>query len=345
MPDSLLIHESPLQNLLTACKNYPGGEPDELLSEATTLFIRDALAESTVLSAAVKALPVLPPHGASWLAVVIAATIEHGGEADLTTDAVLSLFLSWLPKLPIIDNDEEAVESYPEPTSEQSELLSALPYLSQSLVAHLSRMPLIRAELAGDVELLNRLDELSGYSHGITWIHELLLRQSGSLVLLHMPSQTGLRIKYENIGNCFHLFSLIQHVVGNQISGAKTPNLSIAAAALGDSQDQVSDNAWWHYGSPLSATPALLASIWGEATISSIPEINGEQVILLWPPVLQSRSWDAGFFNPQLEAAKPNVSVINRLSPEEFQAWLRNLGINTDEQSNKKTNRAWWKFW
>lgn len=340
-----ITSDSSLQRLLTACSSYHGGQPEETLLEASNYFANDVLTGEASASDAAVALRDLPPHGASWLAVVLAATIERGLEPELTTQAVLSLLLSWLQKLPVVNQDVDGEESYPEPTPEQSELLSALPHLSQSLVAHLSRMPLVREELASDVELLNRLDDLSGYSHGITWIHELLLRKSGTLVLLHVPSQTGLRIKYENVGNCFHLFSLIQHVVGNQIPGAKEPNTSIAAAALGDSGDQVSDSAWWHYGSPLSATPDLTASIWGEASISSIPSINGEQVILLWQRLLESRSWDAGFFSPQLEAAKPNINVDGFLTLNELNNLLECLGIGVVQQPKKIITRPWWRFW
>jgi len=71
-------------------------------------------------------------------------------------------------------------------------------------------MPGRRAELAQDMRLLDRLQELESHSHGAVWVREMLLRRSGSLVLLHQPSGTGFRLRYENVASCFHLFSLIQ---------------------------------------------------------------------------------------------------------------------------------------
>ena len=48
-------------------------------------------------------------------------------------------------------------------------------------------------------------------------------------------------------------------------------------------------------------------------------------VMLLWPPVLGTRSWNAGFFDPHL-AAMPADVVERQLTPDEVDAWLTRFG-------------------
>lgn len=50
-------------------------------------------------------------------------------------------------------------------------------------------------------------------------------------------------------------------------------------------------------------------------------------MLLLWPPLLGSRSWDSGFFGPALEALPPDVIVEEELSPEACQRWFATLGL------------------
>lgn len=87
------------------------------------------------------------------------------------------------------------------------------------------------------------------------------------------------------------------------------------------------DEAWWHYGDPASKTADIHHSISGEGPVREIPAVNGSRVMLLRPPIMQSRGWDAGLFGPHLEALPANVVVEEELSPENCQAWLRALGI------------------
>ena len=58
-------------------------------------------------------------------------------------------------------------------------------------------------------------------------------------------------------------------------------------------------------------------------------------VILLWPPLLQSRSWDRGFLTPHLDAFPADAVVEDELGSEESTAWLTKLGI-------KPSEKKWW---
>lgn len=312
-----------LENLLRHCREYAGGDSGDPLRKTSGAFIKRAINDAEILSEGADALATLSPHGASWLSVVLASAIEQNGQAVLTTPAVVALFRSWLLQLPTIEDDEDDEDALPDPTPEESVILSAMPFLCQSLVAHLSRAPDIRGELSADMSLHERLAELEPYTYAITWVRELLCRKSGYLLLLHPPSETGFRIRFENVGNCFHLFSLIQHVLGGKLPGGKTPDPAIAAAAQGRKQVQLTDSAWWHYGNSLSPKPEMMASIWGEDSVLSIPD----QIIILWPSILESRTWDSNFFGPQLEAAPPMIELVAELSHDDCAACLQRVGI------------------
>lgn len=315
-------------NLLKACCNHRGGEPDKNLIQTSRDLVLRAEQDITILGKAAAHLPTLPPEGAAWLAAVFAATIERGEGVEQSAPAVTDLFLSWLTKLPILDAINPDEDDLPEPTPEQARIIDALPQLCQSLVAHLARLPERRNELAQDARLLKRIADLEPYSHGISWALESLRRRSGSLVVLHPIAGIGFRLRYENVSNCFHLFSLIQTSIGQRMPGGRMPDRAIAASARGQETEQhASDTAWWHYGDPRSTTADPTTSIWGELPIGSIPVMNGEQVILLWPPLFASREWDTGFFDPHLEAMPSDVVLEKQLDEEECRTWIEFLGL------------------
>jgi hypothetical protein len=146
-----------------------------------------------------------------------------------------------------------------------------------------------------------------------------------------------LQVRYTNVANCFHLFSLLQTAIGKRLPGGKAPNASITAAARGISDSNDSDHAWWHYGDPFSPKPDLNASVWGEALVRTIPFVDDVQVILLWPPILSSRGWDSGFFSPRLEPMPPDLVVERDLTDEEAERWMKRLGIAS-------TRKRWWPW-
>jgi hypothetical protein len=316
-----------LDTLLSACREHDGGEPSQALRRATADFLHRAANDVGILKAAAAALPNLTPDGAAWLAVAIGAVIERGDGVDHTAPAVVDLFLSWLPRLSALDDKHQKSTESLKLATEQAELLRAFPPLCQSVVAHLARTPGRRAQLAQDMQLLDRLEELESHSHGAVWVREMLLRKSGLLVLLHQPSGMGFRLRYDNVANCFHLFSLIQTAIGRRIPDGRRPDAAIAAAARGRPGGRLADEAWWHYSNHRSRTADIGASIWGEASVLSIPSVNGVQVIVLWSPILAGRMWDSTFFGPQLDALPPDVVVEEELTAENARSWFDRLEI------------------
>jgi hypothetical protein len=329
-----------LNELLDASRDHTGGDqPSNTLRQVTRAFILRGRAHPPVLRAAAESLSALPPAGAAWVAVAIGAVIEGNSGVELSAPPLVAFFLSWLPKLPVPSAAELEGEDDPEPTPEQAPWLAAFPQLCQSVVSHLARLPELRAKLAADPVLLDRLAGLEHYSIGAAWVREMLLRSCGTLVALHPPSGVGFRLRYNNVAACFHLFSLLQTAIGMRIPGGRQPDPLVAAVARGKRHDKVADHAWWHYGDPRSKTADVHQSIWGEALARTIPLVNGEQVMLLWPPVLQSRSWDSNFFGPHLEALAADVVIEEELSSDACHAWFDTLGIR------EGTRRRWWWPW
>lgn len=336
-----------MNEFLKACVAHAGGQPTDTLRQLTSQFLRRSRDDASAVAEAAEALRTLPPQGAAFLAVALGAAVENGANADLSARAVVDLLLSWLPQLPTSEGEEDEQreqaaghappERY-EPTEQEAALLEAFKSLALSVVAHLARAPHLRATLAEDMALLDRLAVLEAYSAGAAWIREMLLRISGSLILLHVPSGRGFRLQFRNIATCFHLFSLIQAAIGEQLPGGRKPDPIVAAAARGRTHDKVKDTAWWHYGDPRSTKADPRQSIWGEALVREIPVIEGQRVILLWPALLQAREWDSSFFGPQLDALMPDATLESELSTADSAAWFRTLGL-------RRANRKWWQLW
>lgn len=330
--------QTALNRFLDACRDRKGTERREVLTTPTAEFLARAKEDTSLLTTAAGSLTTLHPAGAAWLAMVLGAAIEQGASAKATAPAVVDLFVSWLSRFPVeepvdyedddeVDQDDEGEsEDDWEPTPEQIVLLEALPELCRSVVAHLARTPEYRAELIEDDALLERLEALGGLNSGIAWVHEALIRSSGALIVLHPPSGKCFRLRYENVGLCFHLFSLLQIAIGERIAGGRSPDPQVAAVARGEQEDDVTDEAWWHYGDPGWNTPDLNGSIWGEALVRTIPRVKGTQVMLLWPPILESRVWSTNF-GPHLQALPADVVVEEELSAADSRVWLQAVGL------------------
>jgi hypothetical protein len=337
-----------IDNMLAACRAYDGGTPDKTLIQVSSEFM-SAAKNVSVLARASECLSDLPPHGAAWLALAFGSAVESGAGAHHAGQAVVDLFIEWLDRLPDPATLEGCEEKSLATTPEQATILAAMPRLCQSVVSHLAAMPLHRRELSQDEALLERLQALAACSFGIEWVREALIRTSGDMIVLHPPSMQGFKLRYDNVSLCFHLFSLIQGAIGNRLPGGRDPDAGVVEVAREQVHARVGDVAWWHYGSHLSRTADLAASIWGEQAVSSIPSIRGIKVILLWPPILGSRSWDSGFFGPPLHALPANVSIESPLSPDECLAWFAELGIEPASAqasvASDGTTRPWWKLW
>lgn len=312
--------------LAAASRNWAGEMPSGAMLSTTRAFLSAAARDESLVREAAASLSRLDPGSAAWIAVATGTLVERGVSAELSGPAVLQYLRSLLPRLPTAP-----------PTPEQATLLAQFQYFCQAVVAHLARLPTERAAMGQDTALIERLDEIGGYSHGALWVREALLKTSGTLVLLHVESGTGLRLWYTNVANNFHLLSLLQTAVGTRLPGGRVADDTIALMARGKASESITDEAWWHYGDATSPKANAMASIWGEHLVRDIPRVNGEQVILLWPPMLAKRTWDAGFLAPHLDAMPADAGVERMLTPDECRAWLETLGIG-------RKRKRWWPF-
>ncbi len=325
------MSDEALQNFIQRCREHDGdleSKAGDDLRASTQAFLRATHREPELLTRAAALLEGLPPAGAAWLALTFGTGVETGTDPAHTIPPLLACLERWMDALPSFSSgDADANEEVLTPSAQQARLIEAFPLLCQSIVAHLARLPAERERLARDAGLMDRLEQLSTYSHGATWVREALLRTSGTLIVLHPPTEQGYELGYENVANCFHLFSLVQVAIGAKLPGGRAPDNAVTAACRGKGMQTVNDQAFWHYGDPYCATPSLQGSVWGEATVRSLPVVEGVRVLLLWPPLLATRSWDSGFFGPHLEALPSDISLRRRLTAEECASWMKRLGL------------------
>jgi hypothetical protein len=265
--------------------------------------------------------------GAGGLALWLGAGVEHGLDPQSSVRPLLKTMQRWWRSLNIPAIDPEAEEdAFPEHTVDpQVEL--GLQWLGQGLVAHLARLPELRTQIAQQPNLMEELEFHAPWAVGVYWVYELVRKCSGTLLVIHATEQKGVRVSYENLSNCFHLFTLLQGALSGSMPGARQPSKQALAVAQGRSDEECHDAAWWHYGIGASPQPDMMTSVFGEPSPAEIPQIEGTQVLLLWPPIMQSRSWSSGFFGPRLDAAPPSVKVLEHLSSAEVEQWYRRLGL------------------
>ena len=314
-----------LDELLARCAEQKHETPTPALRAATGAFlamVRDR--PEGVPTRALEALSQLPPRGAAWLAITFGSAIESGAPPSPSGRAVTELLRGWLEALPIGPDDPEDA-----PLSDAHYgVVLAMPFLCQSVVAHLARLPTLRRTLGSDRALNDRLARAEAYTHGATWVRGLLYRTSGALVVLHAASRRALALSYQNVGAAFHLFTLLQGAIGTTLPGGREPNRALLSSARGRGHTAEPDEAWWHYQDHRRTEPELIGSIWAESSVDEIPKLDDTLVLVLWPKILGGRHWDAGFFGPTLEAAPPDVKLVRELSPAEAEAWFVRLAIS-----------------
>jgi hypothetical protein len=305
-----------LQNLIKQCSIREGDARDNELIAATGAFLSLATNDEALLRDAALHLATLPPAGAAWLALTFGTAVENGAEVELGLAELLQLFDAWCGQ---VAKDED--EAY-------ADVAQAFPSLCQALVAHLARAPARRAALANNLGFLKSVNAAQGSSYGATWVRQAVEKSSGGLIAFHAPSRQGLRLRYTNVSNCFHLFSLLQTAVGQRLPGGQKPDQELAAVARDRADGKCSDAAWWHYADALTNKPHIGASLWGEMLVSHIPRIDQQLIILLWPKLLGSRSWDSSFFHPHLAAMPADVVIESELTAHECAALATRLRLD-----------------
>ncbi len=314
------MNDAALTDLLAACRNYAGGRVDAHFNAVAQAFYAGAMAQPKIAARAARELGRLPPPGAAILANMLGTIVEKGGTVERSGLAVWELYLAWLPQI------HRGFAGRKELSPRQRQLLDAFQLLSQSAVSHLSVMPEQRKLAAGDKALMAQLAELQDYTPGAAWVRQVLLSRSDALLVLHLPSRQGFRLRYENIVNSFHLFTLIQAAFGETVPGGRAPNRFIVDMARSVTvAEEGNDEPWWRYQTVQPNEPGLV-EISGEASVETIARIDGRQVILLSPPVEGTAFWDTSFFTPQLFAMPANVVLEDMLPAQEVEEWLAKIG-------------------
>lgn len=339
-----------LETLLRASDDYKGGQPPEELIGAARAWLDAAQTEAALVPDTAKALRHLSPIGASFVATLLGHVVEVSRGAERSFDQLWALFFAWCSECNASEREAE---------SRQPILEEAFAGIGPALVSHLAQLPDRRSALRADSKVMGLLGDLADGIAGVGWVFQALRMSSGSLVALHPTSASGWRLRYENVADCFHLFTLLQGALGDRVPGGRHPNAALTAAATGvGPAEGLNDESWWHYGHAFGATPELGTSIWGESLASEIPSARGEQVIVLWPPILHGRSWDAGFFTPHLQQMPSQVVLEGQLSTDECKEWIEHLGLHGSAETAKTqqvhqvtpnghrmVERPWWNFW
>ncbi|NEI70616.1 hypothetical protein GR212_13620 [Rhizobium lusitanum] len=314
------MNDAALTNLLAACRAYAGGRVDAQFNAAAQAFYAGAKAQPKIVARAARELGHLPPPGAAILANMLGTIVEKGGAVERSGAAVWELYMAWLPQV------HRGFAGHKELSPRQRQLLDAFQLLSQSAVSHLSAMPQERKLAAGNKALMAQLAELQDYTPGAAWVRQVLLSRSDALLVLHLPSRQGFRLRYDNIVNCFHLFTLIQAAFGETLPGGRAPNRFITdmARCVTVAEDG-NDEPWWRYET-VQPDQSGLIEISGEAPVETIARIDDRQVILLSPPIEGAALWDTSFFTPQLFAMPANVVIEGTLTAGEAEEWLARIG-------------------
>ena len=315
------MNDAALTNLLTACRIYAGGRVDARFNEAAQAFYVGAKAQPKIVSRAARELRSLPPPGAAILANMLGTIAETVGAPERSGSAVWELYLAWLPQV------HRGFSSRKPLSPRQQQLLEAFQLVSRSVVSHLAMMPEERRLAGENAGLMRQLQDLQDHTPGAAWVRQMFLCHSDELIVLHQPSGRGFRLRYENIANCCHLFTLIQAAFGETLPGGREPNKFIVdMARCVTLVEEGTDEAWWHYSAP-AGQPGIDTTIEGEASVDSIPRIDGTQVILLSPAAAGAPLWDTSFFTPQLFAMPANVVIESELTVAESGEWLAKAGM------------------
>ena len=335
-----------IEDVLAAANAERGDEISERLVATLNVFAdlsHDDIADSAEVAKllAPRLQDLASPAGVGILAVWIGAIVEKGADPADTLFPLLEAFVRLSRTIPGVQEDDENIE---EALAGHEETLNGMRFLGQSIVAHLSRGKGLKELLASQPGICAEIERVGLISIGADWILQILRQRSGELLVLHGMHAKGFRVAYENISNCFHLFTLLQAALEGRMPGSKKSSPRTIEAARGKITAQdAHDNAWWHYGQGTEPKAELNSLIFGEANPDSIVPIDGEQVILLWPNVME-RGWDGGFFSPTLKAAPPDVQITEELSEDEVRQWRERLGLNsTRDPKATKWNWLPWK--
>lgn len=214
----------------------------------------------------VDAMASMTPLRAAGMAVYFGAATEHGLDPYTTAFAVISRLRELLVKI---------VNPAPEgdPAQTQQELSLAVRLFSQSAVSFLSKSVDIRKNLSADKEFMSLLQDAQSQV-GPDWVYGVLIIRSGQLIVLIPKSGFGVKVGFTNVNNNFHLFTLLQGVLGPALDLDLADHDLANRTAVGQLpvDGKVSDQAIWNYCNyrNVGTTFSPLNFVWGEGSTDEI---------------------------------------------------------------------------
>ena len=336
------LEPSLVQKLIEAANEHGSEEYSGPLVDAINDWANASIdgGEDAIKAVCAELPQISSPYGAAMLAVWLGAMVEDGHDPGRSFKAVRDTYLNW--SITVRTHEDGEVQG-PEGA------LHALENCGRSLVSHCMKDGPLVESLGADEVFVQELRRLEGSSNGAMWLMQVMAQVSADLLVLNAEKQAGALVRYENIANCFHLFTLLQGVLEEWLPPEKRPTKSLMECARGTSTEEEHDQARWHFAQPDVSETELGSWVWGEANPASIGKIDGMQVMILRPPVLAGRSWDSGFFCPILHRRPPDVKLVRFLSGEEFLKWKERLQISEPAAPKKaddeKKKKPWWKLW
>ncbi|MCA9053543.1 MAG: hypothetical protein KDA75_06885 [Planctomycetaceae bacterium] len=182
------------------------------------------------------------PLGAGMLALWLGAAVETGSSPEENLPALLQTLGAWCDRL-----SQSAAGEQSGSTILHEHHLAGLQHLGQAVVAHLARSAPGLAAASADQSFIDRLERVEGIALGAAWVLQCLRQRSGELLVIHSQARTGVRVRYENISNCFHLFTLLQAALAEVMPGAKRPSPHVLSVARGEHSADAMDSAWWDF--------------------------------------------------------------------------------------------------
>ncbi|WP_395741394.1 hypothetical protein [Prosthecobacter sp.] len=328
-----------LRKLVEAANEHGSEDYSGPLAEAINDVVNASAdgGKDAILAVCAELPRISSPYGAAMLAVWLGAMVENGHDPGRSFKAVRDTYLNWSISL---HNSDDGGAQGPEGA------LHALENCGRSLVSHcMNDGPIVDTLRADDV-LVQELKRLEDSSNGAMWLTQVVSQMSAELIVLNVEKQAGALVRYENIANCFHLFTLLQEVLEEWLPPEKRPAKSLMECARGTSEKNERDEARWHFTQPGSSETEPEPWVWGEASPSSIGKVDGKQVVILRPPIMASRGWGSGFFCPILHRRPPDVKLLHFLSEEEFLKWKERVQLSEPAapKAAAEKKKPWWKW-
>ncbi len=346
-------------------------EPDfaDLQQAAQTVFEQLDQAESEELNEEIqRMLPlieeaILPV--ASLVALCCGAMVENGADPLLATEPIMQRLPEAFAEATLYveaceeaaqhahapseqgesateeDEEEDAVERFGEqigPTMPvQANAFMALDPLGLAAIAMLSLSKESRRHYAGHEDLILAAHRLAPYHGRASFLMDMLLvLDDEPLIILHLASRRGFRVRIVGVADNFQLHTLIMgRLIGDEAAGflpGESPEPEVVAAALDQPVDDTHSSVSgvfnlfnWPALTPEMGLPEGMDGarwwVWNEGRPADILPFEGTRVVLLGAPPYQ-RAWNAGRRFPNMPA---EFHVEEHLSHEQVDDWLNKL--------------------